>query len=93
MSASTVTSLDGFHATRSAQRADELVRAYFDAVNAEDPARIDELLARQFLSYDGSRSRTASSATTRTFGDTRRARASVREGDPAHGIRRRGRDR
>lgn len=61
MSASMVTSLDGFHATRSAQRADELVRAYFDAVNAEDPARIDELLARQFLSYDvhGTRSRTA----------------------------------
>lgn len=61
MSTSTVTSLDGFHATRSAQRADELVRAYFDAANVEDPARIDELLARSFLSYDvhGTRTRTA----------------------------------
>ena len=52
MSTATVTSLDGFHATRSAQRADELVRSYFDAVNVEDPARINELLARSFLSYD-----------------------------------------
>ena len=61
MNAATVTSLDGFHATGSAQRADELVRSYFDAVNVEDPARIDELLARSFLSYDvhGTRSRTA----------------------------------
>ena len=61
MSAATVTSLDGFHATCSAQRADELVRAYFDAVNLEDTARLDELLARSFLSYDvhGTRSRTA----------------------------------
>jgi predicted ester cyclase len=58
--AATVTSLDGFHATPTAQRADELVRAFFDAVNADDPARIDELLARSFLSYDvhGTRSRT-----------------------------------
>jgi predicted ester cyclase len=55
------TSLDGFHATRAAQSADELVRAYFDAVNVEDTARIDEVLARSFLSYDvhGKRSRTA----------------------------------
>jgi hypothetical protein len=52
MSTSTVTSLDGFHAAGFAQRADELVRAYFDAVNVEDSARIDELLARSFLSYD-----------------------------------------
>jgi len=61
MTTATVTSLDGFHATRSAQRADELVRSYFDAVNVEDPARINELLARSFLSYDvdGTRSRTA----------------------------------
>jgi predicted ester cyclase len=61
MSAATVTSLDGFHATRSAQRADELARAYFDAVNVEDAARINELLARSLLSYDvhGTRSRTA----------------------------------
>jgi hypothetical protein len=36
--ATTVTSLDGFHATPMAQRADELARAFFDAVNADDPA-------------------------------------------------------
>jgi len=56
-----LTSLAGFHATRSAQRADELVRDYFDAVNNQDLARIDEALARSFLSYDvdGTRSRTA----------------------------------
>jgi predicted ester cyclase len=61
MNTTAITSLDRFHATRSAQRADELVRAYFDAVNLEDVARIDELLARSFLSYDvhGTRSRTA----------------------------------
>jgi predicted ester cyclase len=61
MGTTTTTSLDGFHATESAQRADRLVRAYFDAVNVDDPARIDELLARSFLSYDahGTRSRTA----------------------------------
>jgi len=56
----TVTSLDGFHATSAAQRADKLVRALFDAVNADDAARTDALLARSFLSYDvhGTRSRT-----------------------------------
>jgi predicted ester cyclase len=55
-----VTSLDGFHATASAQRADELVRALFDAVNEDDSERVDSILARQFLSYDvrGTRSRT-----------------------------------
>jgi predicted ester cyclase len=53
-------SLDGFHTTPTAQRSDELVRAFFDAVNADDHARIDELVARGFLSYDlhGTRSRT-----------------------------------
>src|ERR1700757_3343284 len=58
--AATVTSLDGFHATPGAQRADELVRAFFAAVNADDPARLDAVLARSFLSYDmhGTRSRT-----------------------------------
>jgi predicted ester cyclase len=58
--AAIVTSLDGFHATPGAQRADELVRALFDAVNADDPARTDAVLARSFLSYDvhGTRSRT-----------------------------------
>jgi predicted ester cyclase len=61
MSSAAITSLDGFHATTSAQRADELVRAYFDAVNAQDPDRVDELVARSFLSYavHGTRSRTA----------------------------------
>jgi predicted ester cyclase len=56
----TPTSLDGFHATQTAQRTDELIRAFFDAVNADDPARMDELAARSFLSYDvhGTRSRT-----------------------------------
>jgi len=59
--AATVTSLDGFHTTPAAQRADKLVRALFDAVNADDPARTDTVLARSFLSYDvrGTRSRTA----------------------------------
>ena len=56
----TVTSLDGFHATPGAQRADELARSLFDAINAGDPARTDAVLARSFLSYDvhGTRSRT-----------------------------------
>src|SRR6267378_6393641 len=56
----TVTSLDGFHATPAAQRADKLVRALFDAINADDPASTDRVLARSFLSYDvhGTRSRT-----------------------------------
>src|ERR1700750_2571454 len=58
--ATAATSLDGFHATAAAQRKDELVRAFFDAVNADDQARIDELLDRGFQSYDlhGTRSRT-----------------------------------
>jgi predicted ester cyclase len=55
-----ITSLDGFHATPTAQRSDELARALFDAVNAGDDARVDELVARSFQSYDlnGTRSRT-----------------------------------
>jgi len=58
--AANVTSLDGFHTTPTAQRADELVRALFDAVNADDLAGIDKALARSVLSYDvhGTRSRT-----------------------------------
>jgi len=58
--ATTLTSLDGFHATSAAQRKDELVRAFFDAVNTDDQARIDELLDRGFQSYGlrGTRSRT-----------------------------------
>src|SRR4029079_15067460 len=58
--ATTVTSLDGFHATAAAQSKDELARAFFDAVNAGDETRIDELVDRGVLSYDlrGTRSRT-----------------------------------
>ena len=68
----TVTSLDGFHATPTAQRADELARAFFDAVNADDPARTDAVLARSFLSYDvhSTRSRTG---LERNHSDLRRA--------------------
>jgi len=60
MSAATTTSLEGFHATAAAERADRLVRGFFDAVNAGDDARVDQALARGFLSYDkhGVRSRT-----------------------------------
>jgi hypothetical protein len=55
------TSLDNFHATATAQRFDELARAYVRAVNAADDAALDTVLARTFLSYsyDGVRSRTA----------------------------------
>jgi predicted ester cyclase len=58
--AAMATSLDGFHATASAQRSDELVRAFFGAVNDDDDERIDSAAARSFLSYDihGTRSRT-----------------------------------
>ena len=58
--AAMATSLDGFHARATAQRADELVRAFFAAVNGNDQARIDAAAARSFLSYDthGTRSRT-----------------------------------
>src|SRR6201985_3938166 len=53
-------SLDVSHATATAQRADELARTLFEAVNDDDHARIDAILARSFLSYDlhGTRSRT-----------------------------------
>ena len=73
----TVTSLDGFHTTPAAQRADELVRALFDAVNADDPARTDALLARSFLSYDvhGTRSRTG---LKRYYSDLRRSFSELR---------------
>ncbi|MGV9310770.1 ester cyclase [Streptomyces sp. NPDC003691] len=55
------TSLDGFHTTPTAQRADELARAFVAAVNAQDHTAFDTLLSRTFLSYDigGVRSRTA----------------------------------
>jgi predicted ester cyclase len=54
------TSLDGFHATDTAQRADELARAFVSAINRQDVATIDRVLARNFQSYghDGLRSRT-----------------------------------
>jgi predicted ester cyclase len=77
MSVTTVTSLDGFHATPTAQRADELVRAFFDAVNDDEPARIDELVDRGFLSYDlhGTRSRTG---LKRNYSDLRRSFSELR---------------
>jgi predicted ester cyclase len=58
--AAIATSLDGFHTTASAQRSDELVRAFFSAVNNEDDERIDAIAARSLLSYDihGTHSRT-----------------------------------
>jgi predicted ester cyclase len=70
--ATTITSLDGFHATPTAQRADELARALFEAVNADDPARTDAVLARSFLSYDmhATRSRTG---LRRYYSDLRRS--------------------
>jgi predicted ester cyclase len=54
------TSLDGFHTTDTAQRADELARAFFTAVNSQDSITLDRVLARNFQSYgrDGLRSRT-----------------------------------
>jgi len=75
--ASIVTSLDGFHATQTAQRADELVRALFDAVNADDPAGMDAVLARSLLSYDvhGMRSRTG---LTRYYSDLRQSFSELR---------------
>jgi predicted ester cyclase len=55
------TSLDNFHETATAQRSDELARAYVRAVNTADDAELDTVLARTFLTYayDGVRSRTA----------------------------------
>jgi len=55
------TSLDNFHETATAQRSDELARAYIHAVNTADDAALDTVLARTFLTYayDGVRSGTA----------------------------------
>src|SRR5260370_968448 len=55
------TSLDNFHETATAQRSDELARAYVHAINAADDAALDTGLAPTFLSYayGGVRSRTA----------------------------------
>lgn len=47
----TTTSLDGFHHSATAQRADELVREFFRAVNASVGPEMDVLLARSFQSY------------------------------------------
>jgi predicted ester cyclase len=54
------TSLDGFHTTDSAQRADELARAFVTAITRQDHAALDRVLARNFQSYGraGLRSRT-----------------------------------
>ncbi len=46
--AAMATSLDGFHATGSGQRSDELVRAFFAAVNGDEDGRIDAIAARSF---------------------------------------------
>jgi predicted ester cyclase len=54
------TSLDGFHTIDTAQRADELARAFVTAINRQDAATLDRVLARNFQSYgrDGVRTRT-----------------------------------
>jgi predicted ester cyclase len=54
------TSLDGFHQTKTAQAFDELARAFVDAINNQNSALFDEVLARNFMSsaVDGVRSRT-----------------------------------
>jgi predicted ester cyclase len=77
MSTATITSLDGFHATPAAQRKDELARAFFDAVNADEPAAIDALLTRSFLSYDvhGTRSLTG---LKRYYAELRRSLSELR---------------
>lgn len=71
------TSLDGFHATETAQRADELVRRFFDMINAADWARFDDVLARIFRSYavDGMRTRTGAKA---YYADLRRSFSDLR---------------
>jgi predicted ester cyclase len=55
------TSLDGFHDTRTAQQADELARAYINALTTRNYPGFDDFLARSFLSYstEGMRTRTA----------------------------------
>jgi predicted ester cyclase len=73
----TPNSLDSYHATEVAQRADELVRAFFDAVNAADAVAIDAALSRSLLSYDvhGMRTRTG---LKRYYTDLRRAFSDLR---------------
>ena len=71
------TSLDGFHATDTAQRADKMVRRFFDMVNTADWARFDDVLARTFRSYavDGMRTRTGTKA---YYADLRRSFSDLR---------------
>lgn len=54
------TSLDGFHVSDTAQRADRMARAFVAAIDAGDDAALDRVLARNFQSYgrDGLLSRT-----------------------------------
>ena len=54
------TSLDGFHTSETAQRSDELARAFIAAISAQDAVSIDRVLGRNFQSYgrDRLRSRT-----------------------------------
>jgi predicted ester cyclase len=70
------TSLDKFHETATAQRSDELARAYVHATNTADEHAFDAVLARGFLSYsrDGVRSRTA---IKRYYRDLRNAFADI----------------
>ena len=69
--------LTGVHESPAAERVDELVREFFDAVNADDAARVDAVLARNALSYDrhGTWSRTGLkqyySGLRRSFSDLR----------------------
>ena len=46
------TSLDGFHASETANRADRLGRRLFDAVNAADDEALGDVLAPHFLAYE-----------------------------------------
>jgi hypothetical protein len=65
MSATTAMSLDGLHATPTARRKDELARAFFDAVNAGEQTRIDELFNLDATSTSsGSKTSTTRSGST-----------------------------
>jgi hypothetical protein len=59
------TSLDNFHDTATAQRADELAHAYVETINSADDDALDTVLARDFLSY--SREGVHSSRVTHTI--------------------------
>jgi hypothetical protein len=62
MSTTTVMSFDVFAATSAAQDADGSLRAFFEAVNANAQARIDDPVHRGSVFYglDGTRSQTGS---------------------------------